>query len=108
MTGQELTGLAMNRCGFKKPGELAKRLGLGAYSSPRRISRWLDGETRPNYEATMAMLDLLGAINWDVLAQPASPTAIRAAVATSKRRTKELERLLDGPSEPRSADPGTP
>lgn len=109
MTGQELARLAMKRCGYSTPSELAKRLDLGPYSSPRRVSRWLDGQTRPNYETTIALLDLVGAINWDALLDPGSRDAKVAKVESLQRQLDYAQSLLD-PDEsqaPGSEPPGT-
>lgn len=97
----------MKRGGCNTPADLAKALGLKAYSSPRRVARWLEGTASPDYELTIALLDLVGAINWDALAEPGSPSAMQAELERVKRRTKEIEALLQAfPEEPQSDGPG--
>ncbi len=50
----------MERLDCETPADLARKLGLTAYESPKRVKRWLDGENEPDYKATMAILEALG------------------------------------------------
>lgn len=107
MTGQELATIAMERLGFTKPSELAERLGLVPYSSPRRVTRWLEGSSEPDYEMTIALLDLVGAINWDVLgvSPPQALEDARGLARKVRRRSREaLRRAEEARDQPR---PGT-
>ena len=63
IAASELVRLAMERLECETPGELARKLGLQPYDSPKRVRRWLDGETAPDYEATMTILDRIGALS---------------------------------------------
>jgi hypothetical protein len=42
------------------PTELARALGLTSYAAPKRITRWLAGETTPDYASTMLMFEKVG------------------------------------------------
>lgn len=39
---------------------VCQEIGLTAYGSPRRVKRWLDGDSDPDYQGTMAILLRLG------------------------------------------------
>ena len=61
----DLIRLAMQGAGIEigdpyAPSKLARALDLGKYSSPQRIRRWLAGTSKPNYDATLALLRLAG------------------------------------------------
>jgi hypothetical protein len=43
--------------------KLSRALDLGAYSSPGRVRRWREGSSRPNYDATLALLRLAGLLD---------------------------------------------
>lgn len=58
----DLVRLAMERLECDTPGELARKLDLKPYDSPKRVRRWLDGENEPDYEATMTILERMGAL----------------------------------------------
>jgi hypothetical protein len=59
----ELVRAAMASSGVTKPAELATKLELTAYASPKRVSRWLTGDNKPDYDATIALLQLAGWLN---------------------------------------------
>jgi len=62
IAADELVRLAMKKLDCETPGELARKLGLSPYDSPKRVRRWLDGENEPDYEATMTILNRMGAL----------------------------------------------
>lgn len=62
IAASDLVRLAMDRLDCETPGELARKLDLTPYDSPKRVRRWLDGENEPDYEATMTILDRIGAL----------------------------------------------
>jgi len=61
----ELVRLAMERLDCHSAGELARKLDLEPYDSPKRVRRWLDGLNEPDYRATMTILERIGALNLD-------------------------------------------
>lgn len=65
IAADELVRLAMKKLGCETPGELARKLDLRPYDSPKRVRRWLDGENEPDYEATMTILYRIGALALD-------------------------------------------
>lgn len=60
MESVELVQLAMVKLDCETPAQLARKIGLTEYGSPKRVSRWLSGENEPDYKATIALLDALG------------------------------------------------
>lgn len=63
MDVQELLRLAMEAAGIdpadpRRASKLAHALDLGGFNLPQRVRRWLDGETKPDYDATLALLRL--------------------------------------------------
>lgn len=91
----DLVRAAMKAAGIPedRPTELARRLGLSAYESPKRVKRWLDGENAPRYDETIALLELAGWINTaggrrKAQAPPADPlAALEATVDEMAERT---------------------
>lgn len=79
-----------------KPTELARRLGLSSYESPKRVKRWLDGENAPRYDETIALLELAGWLNTAggrrrVSAAPADPLeALAKGVAALEKAQAEI------------------
>lgn len=98
----ELVRAAMKAAGIPedKPTELARRIGLSAYDSPKRVKRWLDGENAPRYNETIALLELAGWLNMSggrrkAQAAPDDPlAALEATVELMADRTgAALEKL---------------
>lgn len=82
MEASELVRAAMAAAGIPedRPTELARRLGLGAYDSPKRVKRWLDGVNAPRFDETIRLLELAGWLNMSggrptVRAAPGDPLA---------------------------------
>lgn len=50
------------------PTELAVRMGWGP-NTPRKVTRWLESETKPDYTSTMEMLEATGWLNMSADAQ---------------------------------------
>lgn len=73
-----------------------------------QIGRWYRGEVKTPADIALRALDAIGGINWAALEEPGSQAAMEAELEATKRRTAELEHLLDVPSAPPSADPGKP
>ncbi len=57
----------MQRLGTESYAELARALRLSSFAAPKNIRRWLDGETKPGYESTLKLLELVGALNLEAL-----------------------------------------
>lgn len=94
MTGQELTQLAMTTFGYTKPAELAGRLGLTAYTSPRRVKRWIDGDADPDYAAAMALLEELGMLRAPRGAKAASEASSAVHPQSLEAQVAELSQLI--------------
>jgi transcriptional regulator with XRE-family HTH domain len=56
----ELVRLAMEATGSRTLSDLARALGLTSYAAPRNIRRWIEGETNPDYDATLRLLEAAG------------------------------------------------
>jgi len=93
IAAQNLVRLAMTKLelGEKDAAKLATRLGFTAYSSPQRVRRWLSGENEPDYEATLQLLDIVGAINWEAL-EDRPPSLDEAGVVEDARATSRRAR----------------
>lgn len=52
----------MAASGCKTPTQFAQRLDLGQWGA-QKVKRWLEGENEPEYEATIALLELAGWLN---------------------------------------------
>ena len=96
IAADELVKLAMNRRGLEKPSDLARALGLSAYASPRRVVRWIEGENEPDYKATMALLELVGALNEEALKPTAEDVARRAGELRERTRRARGDRRREG------------
>lgn len=79
----------MKGVGVESPTDLARAIGLTDYSAPRNITRWLDGENAPGYEATILLLRAAGYLRDEAL--PSSPTAPDATLEA----VQALDRRLD-------------
>lgn len=80
-----LVELVMERLEAEGPSDLARKLGLHGPHSDQRVARWINGIAKPNYDATMQMLELIGAINQAALqTDPAEPAAERAEALLAK------------------------
>jgi len=91
----DLVELAMRRIGSPKIKDLARALELDPYVAPANtIGRWLRGETRPGYEPTLKLLELVGALNTDAL-QKAMAEIERERVAAQLEKTKARRAEVD-------------
>lgn len=101
MTGEELIERVVKLTQASGDSDLARKLGMPAgYSSPQKIRRWRLGENEPDYQATIALLDLVGAIRWEALTPPGSAEGssveqLRAELDRTVALTRELERRLE-------------
>lgn len=101
MSAAEFVAAVMEQLGVKdKTTEFSRILGLGE-NGPKRISRWLEGGTGPNYEVTMLMLEKAGWLNVGAEAgvgetgMPGSPLrALAEAVAELVAVNEEYDRRL--------------
>lgn len=88
----ELVAIALRRLANGRPSELARVLKLREISDAadvsKQVARWRDGDSKPRYEATVRLLDALGAISWDALRDPAEPDAGRAVQAEILRKAE--------------------
>lgn len=66
LEAHDLVELAMKRSGAKGNTDLARMLDLGIHGD-QRVRRWRDGENEPDYEATMRLLELVGALRMESL-----------------------------------------
>lgn len=84
IAAEDLVRLALAKLDLdeRDAAKLAEQLGLTKYSSPQRVRRWIAGENEPDYELTIKLLDLVGAIKWEAL----GPRAAREAEAVRKGR----------------------
>lgn len=93
----------MKAVGASKPADLARALGLDSYGSPRRVKRWLDGETEPDYEATLRLLDAVGLLKRDGRPRRReSASDVEVLAAAVKSGFQSLERRLERLEQQRS------
>jgi hypothetical protein len=82
----------MERSGAATPTELARKLQLAGYESPKRVRRWLDAKNEPEYEETLALLALAGLLNDE--ASPSAAADLVLARRAASRLADDLERLV--------------
>ncbi len=105
----DLVRLAMRRLGTESYADLARALGLSSYAAPKNIRRWLDGETKPGYESTLKLLDLVGALNEgalerslrDLRGSHATEAALRAEAERARGRLPRGDEAIDRDVPPR-------
>jgi hypothetical protein len=94
--------LAISRLGAPKSEsrtgdtELARALNLGP-NGRDRVKQWREGRSDPNYEATLALLELVGALNVDALRKE----AVLERAEELKGRVRDAR---SGPARPKAAD----
>lgn len=87
-----LVKAAMEAVGTSSPTELARAVGLTGYSDPRNITRWIEGENAPGYEATLLLLRAAGMLN---LEAPAPPSTAPSGSDAILEAVRALDRKLD-------------
>jgi hypothetical protein len=60
LSASELVRIVMEKTGARTPTELARTLRLTGYTAPRKITRWLNGDSAPDFENTIALLEAAG------------------------------------------------
>jgi hypothetical protein len=83
----------MKQIETERPADLARALDLGAYASPRRVKRWLDGKNEPDYMATIALLELTGMLREP--RQSHSRRPVRQRAEGLRRLAVEVRRRLE-------------
>jgi transcriptional regulator with XRE-family HTH domain len=82
----------MERTGKATPTELARALRMTGYTAPRNITRWLNGDSSPDYDSTLALLAAAGMLNLDA---PAPEVGEADANAQLLRELRALDRKID-------------
>jgi hypothetical protein len=89
-----------------RDAELARRLadyGLDPINTARSIMRWKNGETQPEYAATLALLDLAGWLDEDAIRRTRGRAEAEAATRTADRARRLAERESSPQRRKRSA-----
>jgi hypothetical protein len=76
----------IREAGQDGPRALARAIGLTGQDEDKRVQNWVNGDTAPNYDGTMRLLQLAGWLNEDRL---------RAAQAAGQRAAQKAARLAD-------------
>lgn len=95
----ELVRLAMTATGSTTPTELARALRMSNYTAPRNIKRWLDGESQPEFDATLVLLGAAGLLRPVDDAQPEPAAA--GDLEPVLRAVRALDRKIDTSLTPR-------
>lgn len=69
------------------------------------VNRWINGERSPDYDGTMALLELAGWLNEDAV-QASLPAAEAAAAAAVARRAGHLAEREEHAQDKRRREPG--
>jgi hypothetical protein len=73
---------------------------MTGYTAPRNITRWLNGDSSPDYESTMSLLAAAGMLDLEATQPPTDANATLDAVTNLDRRLDtdvipRLEQIAD-------------